>query len=159
MPHVLDPVRELVGAAQRRSDDFARRARRLHADVPIRARADEQAHLDAVLASERDHPADFPVGLEHDAAALADPMDRDTVLARRGDNRLHRPRPFARRNLDPILSAVGKSLRGGRQVVRIPRGKIQAAERVCRWTHVIFRLQTSDFRFPTSDFRLPTFKR
>ncbi len=69
---VLDAERELIGAAQRRAEHAARAAGRLHADVPARARADEEAHLDVVRPPERDHLPDLGVGLQHDAAALAD---------------------------------------------------------------------------------------
>src|SRR5204863_956222 len=119
-------------------DDFPRGARRLHADIPVRARADEQAHLDAVLTAERQHPPDFVVGLQHDAASLADAIDRDAVFARRRHDGLHRLRPLARRNFDSIRRATGEALRRCRQVVGVARRELQAAQRVGRGLHAVY---------------------
>src|SRR5262249_13293017 len=128
MPHVLDPEPELVYAAQRRTDDAAGCGRCLNADVPVRARPDEQAHLDAVLASDRDHPTYLIVGLQHDAAALAHTMNGDTLLAGRGDHRCHDLRPLAGGNFDAILPAVTKPLPGSTQTVRVAHWKAQVLE-------------------------------
>ena len=68
------------------------------------------------------------VGLQHDAAALADAMNRD-VVARRGLNHgFHRPRPFGRRNLDAVLAAVSEPLVGRRQIVRVAHGKLESRQ-------------------------------
>ena len=99
------------------------RAGRLDADIPVRPRPDEQAHFDAVPPAERDHLADLVVGLEHDAAALADAVNHHAVTGRALQHGVHRPRPLGRRNLDPILAAVGEPLRRRRQIVGVPRGK------------------------------------
>src|SRR5207244_8944866 len=82
--HILDAVSELIDTAQRRAEYSPRRARRLDADVPVGAWTDEQTDFDPVFAPEREHPADLLVGLQHDAAALADSMNRHRVLARGG---------------------------------------------------------------------------
>src|SRR5215211_3903290 len=59
---VLDPVDQLVGAAQAAGDDPAGRGGGLDADVPGGPRAGEQADLDALLAAEGDHLGDLAVG-------------------------------------------------------------------------------------------------
>jgi len=75
--HIVDAVGELIDAAQRRAEHLAGRARRLDADVPVGARPDEQADIDPMPSSERHHLPDLVIGLEHDAAALAHPVDGD----------------------------------------------------------------------------------
>ena len=80
-----------------------------------------------MLAAERQHLADLVVGLEHDAAALADAMDGHVPGRRLVDDGAHRPRPFARRDLDAVLPAVRESLRRRRQVVRIAHRQTEIA--------------------------------
>jgi len=133
--HVVDPVSELIGPAKGRSDDASVGAGGLDADVPVRARPDEEAHLDPALAAERDHGADLVVGLQHDAAALTDPVDRYCVRVRLGHDRLHDARPFARRDLDSILPAVGKPLARCRQVMRIALRQVEPSENVTCGLH------------------------
>ena len=94
------------------------------------ARPDEEAHLDPALAAERDHGADLVVGLQHDAAALTDAVDRYAVRVRLGHDRLHDARPFARRDLDPVLTAVGEPLARGRQLVRVALRQVEPGENV-----------------------------
>ena len=123
MPDVLDSEGQLIGATQRGTEHLARHGRGLHADVPVGARSDEEAHFYPLRLSQGDHPLNLLVGLEHDAAALADAMNRYGVLAGGRHDRLHRAWPFARRDLDAVLSAVVETLARGRQVVCVAGGQ------------------------------------
>ena len=133
--HVLHPVEELVGAAQRRAEHAPAGAYGLRARVPARARADEQAHLDAVLASEGEHLRDLVVRLQHDPAALADAVDGDPTLRRRRRHGFEGARPLHRRDLDAVLAAIGKPLRGGWKVVGVPAGQAELRQDVTRHAH------------------------
>ena len=144
MADILNPVGQLIDAAQRRTEYLARGARGLHADVPVGARSDEEAHLDPVRTPERDHPLDLIVGLEHDTAALGDAVNRDGMLAGGRHDRLQRARSFARGNLDAVLSAVGELLARRRQVVGVARGKAQIVEDRVGGAHSV-RLRSVEF--------------
>jgi hypothetical protein len=126
--HVLDSERELIGAAERRSEHSACAAGRLHADIPARARPHEQAYLDAMPAPQRHHFSNLIVGLQHDAAALTDSVDGEIVRRGALQNGFHRPRPFRRRNLDSIMAAVAKSLCRGGQIVGIAYWQLEAGQ-------------------------------
>jgi hypothetical protein len=108
--------------------DVAPRSSRTRAVAGFAAASVEEAHLYPLCPSQGDHPLDFLVGLKHHAAALADAMNRDGVLAGGRYHRFHRARSFARRDFDAILSAVVETLARGWQVVGVAVGQLQIVE-------------------------------
>ena len=94
--------------------------------------------------------ADFVVGLQHDAAALADAMDGDLVDGRALQHGFHRPRTFRRRNLDPEMAAIGESFCRGRQIVGIARRQADAGKIVAGFGHVS---SSAPDRFRSSSWR------
>ena len=76
-PDIFQSEDQLIGAAQAQPQRLAG-GRKTCAPISKVARgSDEEIHLNAGLASHRQHLDDFGVGHEHDAAALADAMHRD----------------------------------------------------------------------------------
>ena len=88
-----------------------------------------------VLAAERDHALDLVVGLQHDAAALADAVNRDDVLAAAASTASIARGPshdgISTRYCPPSANRLAR----GRQVVRVPCRKIQCFQDVCRCSH------------------------
>ena len=71
------------------------------------------------------HFDDLGVGLEHDAAALADAIDANAVLLGRRENRSHRAWSLYAWDLDAILGAVVEATGGGGQVVSVTGGEAE----------------------------------
>ena len=113
---LLDP-----GVAACRDAD-GRRGERLAARVPGAARAEEQRHLDPVLAAELGHLVELGVGQHHHARALRDPAHGNA--ARRGlrQHGAHHAGPLDGRDLDPVAEPVGEA-----QVAHRPQNVSNAA--------------------------------
>ena len=79
--------------------------------------------------------ADLLVRLQHDPAALAHPVDADAVLVGGRQHRLHRARPFDRRDLDPVLPAVGETLARSGKVVGVAGRKVEGFQDVGGRSH------------------------
>src|SRR6266511_4252353 len=122
---ILHDVDQLLRAAQRRTEYPATGRHRLYPGVPTRPGTGEQAQLDIVCGGERDHVADLRIGLQHHAAALADPVYRDVTGGRLVEYGAQRGRPLDRGNLHPVLATVGKPLVRRGQVVRVATGQSQ----------------------------------
>ena len=103
---VLDRVPELPGAAQAAGEHPALRGRGRAADVPLLPRADEQRDLDAVVRRDPGHLGQLGLRLQHRAAALGDPVDRDAARGRLVHDGAQHVRPLAARDLDPEVGSV-----------------------------------------------------
>ncbi|MEZ4531350.1 MAG: hypothetical protein R2855_09990 [Thermomicrobiales bacterium] len=95
--------------------------------IPAGARSDEQADLDAALASERGHFVQFVIGQQHDAAALAYPMNRHPVLVGILVDGAQRVRPSTE-GIDAPLAAVWEALIGRWQIAQIVIGQSHAPQ-------------------------------
>ena len=105
---VVDRVPELPGAAQPAVEYPAVGGGGRAADVPLLPRADEQRDLDAVVSRYPGHLGQLRLGMQHRAAALGDPVDRDAARRRLVDDGAEHFRSLAARDLDPEMSAVGE---------------------------------------------------
>ena len=122
-PHVLQGPHQLLLAARRRRHDRAGRRARRRRGVPTRVRAGEQAHLAARRVRRANHFVEFLVRQEKHPGALGDAMDGDVQAPRLLEHRLQAAWAFGARDLDPVLRAVGKALRGRRELVQVPPGR------------------------------------
>ena len=88
---VVDRVPQLPGAAQPAGEHAAVGGGGRAADVPLLPRADEQRDLDAVVGGDPGHLGQLSLGVQHRAAALGDPVDRDAACGRLGRRRRAAP--------------------------------------------------------------------
>jgi hypothetical protein len=142
---VFHGINELIGAARAQSQSLAALRIDLRTDVERAARADEKIDFDLVPAAELDHLENLVVGQQHDAAALADAVNRHGPLGGLGQHGLERPRPFRARDLDAVLRAVRKAFLRGRQIRRVLRRPALLLEKLAGFGHRNFNPSRSMF--------------
>src|SRR5207247_8379884 len=102
-----------------------------------RARPDKQADLNALALADAGHLLDVSLAEQQHAAALAHAVDGHLVLFRGLDHTAKHPRPFDARDLEPVLSAIGKALLGGFERVVVLRGKFELGEKLLGLFHTL----------------------
>src|SRR5208282_6455511 len=146
-PDVLDGVYQLIGAAVLEADDFACRGSRLRTGLKGGARSDEEANFNAFLVPDLGHLANLAARQQHDAASLADAMNRHLVSFGGFQHFAKHPRPFDTGNFNAKLSAVFEALRTRLQRVVVFYGQLELGEKLLRLFHVHLRWVNSGVTF------------
>ena len=107
---VQQRIAQLVRAAKAQSESFAGSGECLRACVECGSGADEQIDLNALLPPDDAHLRNFLIGHQHDAAALANAMDRNTAFLRLSNDSAQHGRTFGAGYLQAVLPAVREAL-------------------------------------------------
>src|SRR4051812_9487459 len=130
---VLEVRDDLLLAMRARGEALMRTCRRR--EPPRRVRSREQADLHLRVGCEAGHLVELVVGLHEDAGALGHALDADVEALRLREHGLETARPLGRRDLDPVLRAVGEPLRGLRQLVQVATREADAGEEAPNRVH------------------------
>ena len=98
----------------------------LAAGVPAAARAEEEAHLDVAVVSDRRHLVELGVGEHHDPRALGHAVDADALGVGLGEDGAKHDRALHARDLEVVATAVREAARRLRPG---PRRRLEAGRR------------------------------
>src|SRR5208283_5347183 len=110
---VLEGVNQLVRPTVLQTDHLACRGYRLGAGLERRSGADKQADFNPLAGAYARHLANFIFGQQHDAASLADAMDRHLEFLRGLQHFTKDARALDAGDLEAVISTILEPLAAG----------------------------------------------